>query len=216
MSAPRARAHLERLRSRAPYRFPEHAVPAHFRRAAVLVPFWAEPAALRVLLTRRASRMSRHAGQVAFPGGMLESGETHEQAALREAHEEVGIDPALVEVLGRLDDAWSGAGSHIVPVVAWLRARPRLEANPAEVDEILVADVADLLKPASRSEERVLRDGVEYVNPIVEWPGGRAYGLSADLLLEALAWVSGGTPERGPARLRDLDSWKARARLSPV
>jgi 8-oxo-dGTP pyrophosphatase MutT (NUDIX family) len=198
------RARLRALSHRKRFAFPEGSIPDHFRAASVLLPFWEEGGEIRVVLIRRSTKSSRHAGQVAFPGGLLEQGESWEAAAIREASEEVGIDPTSVEVLGSLDDAWSGAGSHIVPIVGWLRSIPRLTPSPAEVAEILVPRVADLLLPEARGEEEVAVRGVRYVDPTVTWPGGRAYGLSADLLLEALDWAERRSPSRGPHRLRDL------------
>ena len=113
---------LRQLGDRQPFEFPADSIPTDFRRAAVLVPFWEEAGEVRVLLTRRSRRMSRHAGEVAFPGGLLEEGASWEQAALRETHEEVGIDASRIEIVGRLDDAWSGARNHLVPVVGWTRS----------------------------------------------------------------------------------------------
>lgn len=209
--AERFRAGLLRLRSREPFRLPADEIPAHFRRAAVLLPFWPDPEAddVRVLMTRRATGLAQHAGQTAFPGGRLDAGETWVDAALREAHEEVGLEPGCVEVVGPLDDAWSGAGHHIVPIVGWLRSPPRLRANPSEVAAILVARVSEILRPESRSEIEVVHRGVRYRNPKLSFPGGDAHGLSADLLLEAIAWGLGRRPDLGPVRLAHLRTYFA-------
>jgi len=200
---------MAELGGRSPFRFPEDALPAHFRRSAVLIPFWEDAGDVRVVFTRRSSRMSRHAGQVSFPGGLLEGDEDFEQAAVREAHEEIGLSPDDVEVMGHLDDAWSGAGSHLVAVVGWLTSPPEFEVSAAEVAEVFTPRVSGLLSPQAVSEEEVFHRGARYVNPIVSWPGGRAYGLSADLLLEALEWGIGGCLERGPGRLAELRSYHA-------
>lgn len=173
----------------------------------MLILFWEDAGTLRTLLTRRPAHMSRHAGQIAFPGGILEEGESYRDAAVREAHEEVGLDPSSIEVVGRLDDAWSGAGNRLAPFVALSKVRPRLSANPAEVADILTPDVAPLLRPEARGQEMVEWRGIEYANETVEFEGGKAYGLSADLLLEALEWGGGHAPRRGEARLRDLASY---------
>ena len=200
-------ARLLFLRDREPFRFPPGEIPSHFRRAAVLLPFWSSDDDVCVILTRRSAGLSHHTGQTAFPGGRLHENETWIQAALREAHEEVGIEPDLVDVLGELDDAWSGAGHHIVPVVGWLPRPPTLHPDPSEVAEILVARVSQLLRPESRGEQEVLHNGVRYINPTLSWSGGDAYGLSADLLLEALEWGIGGQPARGPVRLGELRAY---------
>ena len=200
-------ARLASLQDREPFRFPTGEIPAHFRRAAVLLPFWSEDDEVYVVLTRRSPRLSQHSGQTAFPGGRLDPEETWREAALREAHEEIGIEPDSVEILGELDEAWSGAGHHLVSVVGWLSAPPTFRANPSEVSEILVARVSELLRPEVRGEDEVFHDGVRYLNPTLSWSTGDAFGLTADLLLEALDWGMGERPSRGPVRLSELRSF---------
>ncbi len=195
---------LEVLRDRSPFRFPGEAIPDDFQQAAVLIAFWPDADDVRCALTRRTTRVSSHKGQVAFPGGRLDPGETWREAALREAWEEVGLEPESVDVIGDLDDAWSGAGHHIVPVVGWVEERPQLRASPAEVDEILLPRVSDLVAPHALSVEEVTHHGRLYINHSLVWPGGSVFGLSTDLLLEALAWARGERPERGPERLQEL------------
>lgn len=201
------RERLEVLRRREPFRFPEHAVPDDFGRAAVLVAFWPEGDDLRCLLTRRSSNLRSHQGQVAFPGGRLDPGETWRQAALREAQEEVGLDPGAVEVIGELDDAWSGARIHIVPVVGWIEAEPRLTASPDEVDEILLPRLSELTDPSALSHHEVEHGGRIYHNRTVAFEGGEVHGLSTDMLIEAIDWGLGRNPKRGPERLSELRSY---------
>jgi 8-oxo-dGTP pyrophosphatase MutT (NUDIX family) len=204
------RSALEVLRGREPFHFPPQAIPGDFRQAAVLITFWPEGNDLRCILTRRTTDLSSHKGQVAFPGGRIDPGESWHDAALREAHEEVGLDPRTVEVIGDLDDAWSGARHHIVPVVGWLEAPPSLRPNPGEVAAILLPRVSELLRPEALGSREVQWNGRTYVNRIVSFEGGQAFGLSADMLLEALAWGTGATPERGPERLQELQSYHPR------
>lgn len=203
------RARLARLRERRPFRFPQAEVPAHFRRSAVLLAFWAEADAIRIVLTRRSADLAEHAGQIAFPGGGLDPGEPWVAAALREAHEEVGLAPDAVEVVGQLDDAWSGAGHHIVPVVGWLAAPPALRADPGEVAEILIVDVDEIRQPACRGVDLVEYRGIRYENTTLTFRGGSAYGLTADLLLEAIDWGLGEAPARGELRLAQLRTFLA-------
>lgn len=108
------------------------------RRSAVLVPFVQRPAGPALLFVEKAAHLRRHAGQIAFPGGALDAGETTEQAALREAWEEIGLAPELVEVLGRLDeDRTYVTGYHIAPVVAWIAEPPlHWQADAGEVTRV--------------------------------------------------------------------------------
>jgi 8-oxo-dGTP pyrophosphatase MutT (NUDIX family) len=198
------RTSLEALSQRPAFVFPEREVPDDFGRAAVLIAFWPEGDQVHTLLTRRAESLSTQPGQVSFPGGRLDPGESWEAGALREAHEEVGLEPSAVRVMGRLDDAWSGTRNLLVPIVAWLDARPSLVANPAEVSALLDPRLSDLLDEANRSQERVVHRGVEYENRVVAWPGSRVIGLSADLLIESLDFIAGAAPACGPRRLEEL------------
>jgi len=94
-------------------------------------PDWSDEAAL--LLTRRPAHMNRHAGQWALPGGRIDAGETPQAAALRELHEEVGIEVDPDAVLGCLDDYATRSGFVITPVVVWAGAAPMLTPAPEEV-----------------------------------------------------------------------------------
>lgn len=101
------------------------------------------------ILTRRAARMNRHAGQWALPGGRLDSGETPEEAALRELAEEVGLDLDESAVLGRLDDYPTRSGYLITPVVVWGGGKVELKANPREVAAIYRVPLTSLYRPGS-------------------------------------------------------------------
>jgi 8-oxo-dGTP pyrophosphatase MutT (NUDIX family) len=123
--------------------------------AAVLIPIIADPEGARVLLTRRADSLSKHTGQVAFPGGRLDPGETAVEAALREAREEVDLDPAAVTVLGLSDAYETGTGYLITPVVGWIGALPPLTASVAEVAEIFQTPWDFLMDPANHSRDHL-------------------------------------------------------------
>lgn len=106
------------------------------RPAAVLVPVIAHADGATVLLTRRADTLTNHSGQIAFPGGRHDPGETAVQTALREANEEVGLDPAAVEVLGIMPAYRTGTGFLITPVVGWIAEAPSVKAQPGEVADL--------------------------------------------------------------------------------
>ena len=119
--------------------------------AAVLVPLvWhADGRGPGVLLTLRAERLSSHAGQVAFPGGRIEPGETPEAAALREAAEEVGLDPRLPVIAGSLPAHLTGTGYRVTPVVGFLDPPLSLTPEPGEVQAIFELPLATVLDPAA-------------------------------------------------------------------
>jgi 8-oxo-dGTP pyrophosphatase MutT (NUDIX family) len=101
-----------------------------------------------LILTQRTEQMSTHSGQIAFPGGKVDAGETVEQAALREAHEEVGLAADFVHVIGTLPRYVTGTAFHITPVVAAVQPGFVLQANPDEVADVFEVPLAFLMNPA--------------------------------------------------------------------
>jgi 8-oxo-dGTP pyrophosphatase MutT (NUDIX family) len=128
---------------------------ARARPAAVLVPVIVRENGLTVLLTQRASHLRSHSGQVAFPGGKIDPGETAAETALREAQEEIGLDPAFVEPLGWLDPYLTGTGFRVAPLLALVRPGFALRLNPDEVAEAFETPLDFLMNPANhRLDER--------------------------------------------------------------
>ncbi len=154
--------------------------------AAVLVPLVAHPDPT-VLLTLRSARLNSHAGQVSFPGGRMEAGETPEQAALREAEEEVGLDPGLPELVGRLPSVLTGTGYLVTPVVALLRPPFGLRHDPGEVEEPFEYPLARLLDPAAPERRRQEFRG--RMREFWVWPHERHYiwGATASMLVTLAA-----------------------------
>jgi 8-oxo-dGTP pyrophosphatase MutT (NUDIX family) len=169
--------------------------------AAVLVPLvlHAEPT---ILLTLRSARLNAHAGQVSFPGGRIEPGETPEQAALREAAEEVGLDPGLPQILGRLPPLLTGTGYCVTPVVALLRPPVALRHHPGEVEEAFEYPLARLLDPAS--PERRSRAFRGRMREFWVWPHERHYiwGATASMLVTLAAVLRGEGDGAAPLRGR--------------
>lgn len=172
-----------------------------------MICFWHEAEATRVLLTQRARSMRTQPGQMSFPGGRLEPGEDWVAGALRETQEEVGIPEDAIEVLGRLDDAWSGAGHLLVPIVGWLPERPEMKLNPAEVDRVHMPSVEELLAPQAFAFEEADLDGDIVYNETLRWADGHAFGLTTDLLIEAIREGLGEREPHGQTRLANLHSW---------
>ena len=119
-----------------------------YRRAAVLIPLVRTGGHWSILFTRRADNLASHSGQIAFPGGGVESGETLGDAAIREAEEEVGIPAANVELIGRLDDLVTNSG-YLVAVFAGVIHKPtEYVIQESEVVEVFEVPVDALLDPA--------------------------------------------------------------------
>ncbi len=136
-------------------RRPEMASLARLRPAAVLLPIVDRPGGLSVLLTLRAADLRAHSGQVAFPGGKIDAGETPREAALREAHEEIGLEERFVEPLGWLDPYFTGTGFRVAPLVALVERSFALTVNKLEVDQVFETPFAFLMDAANhRLEER--------------------------------------------------------------
>ena len=126
-----------------------------FRHAAVLVGITLE-ANPTLILTVRSGDLPTHKGQISFPGGKLEAGETVQAGALREAFEEISLEPSAVRIIGLLDDVWTPARFTATPVVALLEPAAQLERNPGEVAEILRVPIRELQKLEPRRERREL------------------------------------------------------------
>jgi 8-oxo-dGTP pyrophosphatase MutT (NUDIX family) len=151
--------------------------------AAVLVPVIHGPVP-GVLLTLRAATLSSHAGQVAFPGGRIDPGETPEQAALREAHEEIGLPANLVELTGRLPDHVTGTGYLVTPVVGLLAPGFVPAPSAAEVDQVFELPLSVLLDPAAPQRRRAHYKG--RWREFWVWPHAEHYiwGATAAILVQ--------------------------------
>ena len=161
---------------------PGSAVVARARPAAVLAPIVARPDGLSVLFTLRSSSLRAHSGQVAFPGGKIDWGETPEEAALREAREEIGLEERFIEPLGWLDPYLTGTGYRVAPLVALIDPSFTLTVNKAEVDEVFEAPFAFLMDPSNhRLDEREWRGQVRrfYAMP---HQGRYIWGATAGIL----------------------------------
>ncbi|HKE75864.1 MAG TPA: CoA pyrophosphatase, partial [Acidimicrobiales bacterium] len=154
-----------------------------------------------VVLTRRTWGLRTHQGEVSFPGGRIEPGESPVDGARREAQEEIDLDPTTVEIVGELDHlATVSSGSFIVPYVGVLPDRPDTRPNPAEVEAVLHVPLAELADPAIFREERWTFPG-DRVQPITffELIGDTVWGATASLLRQLIG-IATGTLGRG-----DLD-----------
>jgi 8-oxo-dGTP pyrophosphatase MutT (NUDIX family) len=135
------------------------------RKAAVALVIRADPQTGQpcILLTLRPRRLNRHAGQYALPGGRLDAGETVEQAALRELHEELGLDLEAGSIIGRLDDYPTRSGFCIAPIVVWGGEGGELVPDPGEVETVIHIPIAELDNP----DIPVLSEGVPGGHPVL-------------------------------------------------
>ena len=165
--------------------FPEDA-----RIAAALLLIYDGPGGPAIPLTVRASGLARHAGQISLPGGAADPGETLAQTALREAHEEIGVDPASVAILGELTPVHvlvSGFTLH--PVVGVAHHRPAFVAAAGEVEEILEVSL-DHLRDASRIRQGTrIREGVAVEYPYYDLRGHQVWGATAMVLGEFVCLI---------------------------
>jgi mutator protein MutT len=124
-----------------------------------------------LILTRRAAKLNSHGGQWAFPGGSVDAGETVEEAALRELHEEVGLELGQESILGRLDDFTTRSGFVMSPVVIWGGCDLALQPDPREVASIHRIPVEELMRPDAPSPRRF----ADLDEPILVMPIGLRY-----------------------------------------
>lgn len=153
-------------------------------RAAVLVPLIERDSGLTVLLTQRTAHLRDHPGQISFPGGRCEESDGSVVAtALREAQEEVGLDPAQVEVLGLLPEYRTGTGFSIMPVVALVRPPLNLKLDDFEVAEAFEPPFAFLLDSANHQRHSTEFDGGRREYYAMTWEGYYIWGATAGMLV---------------------------------
>ena len=158
------------------------------RPAAVLCAVFEEAGEAHVLLTRRSANLRSHTGEVSFPGGRLEDGEAPVAGALREAGEEIGVDPADVEILGQLSPLSTySSRATITPFVGVLPGRPRLKANPAEVERAFDVSLSELVSDGVYHQEDWHLPGVGWRGmSFFELVGDTVWGATARMLVELL------------------------------
>lgn len=157
------------------------------RDSAVLILLYPDPEdGLRLVLTRRAERLRGHKGQISFPGGRRDPEDpSYEATALRETCEELGICSENIRLLGRLTPLWIPPSNyHVVPVVGYLPQLPPLLPNPAEVAEVLVLSLQDLLAGSNKRSMLMSFRGTDIDVPYYDVEGHVVWGATCMMLSE--------------------------------
>jgi 8-oxo-dGTP pyrophosphatase MutT (NUDIX family) len=136
-----------------------------------------------IILTVRREHLRTHAGQIAFPGGRLDPGEDAVTAALREAHEEVLLDPHLVDIVGTVEPYRTVTGYRVTPVVGVIPPDLPLEAHEHEVADWFEAPLRFVLDPANQQEKTALFQGRERHYYEIVWNGRRIWGATAAMIV---------------------------------
>jgi 8-oxo-dGTP pyrophosphatase MutT (NUDIX family) len=169
--------------------WPDGMPPPDIRNAAGLLLVFPDAAdRAHIVLTVRAGTLGRHSGQVSLPGGVIEPGESYAHAALREAHEEIALDPSLVTIAGALtpiDIPVSGFRLH--PVVGFSGAHPPLTPADGEVAKILIVAIDDLMSADALAQTTREREGRRIDAPAFCAGGEEIWGATAMVLAEFLA-----------------------------
>lgn len=167
------------------------------RPASVLVPIVERPEELRVLFTRRTAHLRDHSGQISFPGGRAEPHDPSPEAtALREAEEEIGLDPRRVEVLGLLSDYHTRTDFRVTPVVGLVTAPFELRLDAREVDEVFEVPLSFLLDPANHQRHSREFQGRDVHYFAIPWREYYIWGATAGMLVNLYRFLA---QARGPA-----------------
>jgi 8-oxo-dGTP pyrophosphatase MutT (NUDIX family) len=159
-------------------------LPATLSRAAVLVPIVERDEGLTILLTRRATHLKNHAGQISFPGGRMESGDAGPwEAALRETEEEIGLPPERVRLAGYLGDHFVITGYVVTPVVGFVRPGFTLKLDVTEVEEAFEVPLSFVLDPANRVPRERHFAGRTFRGYDIPYQGHNIWGATAVMLL---------------------------------
>ena len=152
--------------------------------AAVLLLLYERADGLHCLFQERSQQVEHHKGQISFPGGARDEGDgSAAYTALREAHEEVGVAPGDVDLLGELDEIWTISNFRVRPFVGWLRDWPyAFRYAPREVAALLEVPLGHLADPASLIDDVREIDGRTVAFPSYRWDGHLIWGATARIL----------------------------------
>lgn len=152
--------------------------------AAVLLGLVARPSGLHIILTQRTAHLKDHAGQISLPGGRIEpEDDGPSAAALREAHEEIGLDPAKVELLGSLHHYDTITGFRIHPIVGWIEPPVTFAPDPFEVAEVFEVPLRFMLDPLNHRRDSYVRNGEQRHFYVLPYETRYIWGATAGILV---------------------------------
>ena len=179
------------------------ALPAHLMHAAVLLPLFERDGAYHLVLTRRSYQLERDGGVICFPGGGFESSDPDLTfTALRETHEEIGVAPEDVRVLGPIEPYFTRYGFAIYPVVGLIPAGYPYRVSEAEVDEIIEPSLDALYDPANLRHEGLLRPEGLVKRFTYVYEGRIIFGATAQMLSRMLELIAEGMEKEVPWQSR--------------
>ncbi len=181
-----AAAHQKMSPITRPIRRPD-SIPGQARLGGVLILLYCFQEELYLVLTRRREDLNNHAGQISFPGGKHEADESLQETAVREAHEEIGVNPSGITILGQLTPLYVlPSDFEVHPTVAWYAngERPKFYPSDDEVAEILEVPLRHLLQPDTRVEELWTLRGHDVMVPFFAVDGHKVWGATAMMLSE--------------------------------
>jgi 8-oxo-dGTP pyrophosphatase MutT (NUDIX family) len=171
-------------------------IPDDARRAAVLLALHRTPAGWSIPAILRPDTMKTHAGQVSLPGGLIETGETVAQTALREFEEELGSAPAALRIIGQLTPVYVFvSGFEITPLVAVSSVPLVFAPNPHEVAAVVELPLAELSDSACRGQHVIERRGLRFTVPHFAIAGQQVWGATSLILAEFVALLDSKLPE---------------------
>lgn len=157
------------------------------RPSAVLVGLFESANGVEAILTRRSQALTNHRGEISFPGGRLENGETAVDAALRETHEEIGIAPSEARVVGELNSMSTVvSNSHIVPIVASYTSTPAFSAVNSEVDRVFSVPLLELARQDTYSQEHWVFSDREFQINFFYLDDETIWGATARILFQVM------------------------------
>lgn len=160
-----------------------------FVRSAVLLPLFHIDQCEHLLFTKRTETLEKHKGQISFPGGRQDEGESLLECALRETREEVGIQPEDIQILGRLDEIWTPTGYLITPFVGAIPYPYSFTVSEAEIERLIIVPLRELLDPAIYEETEIHHRGRRATVPYYNWRDQIIWGATGRILRQFLSLV---------------------------